>query len=468
MEQQDRIMDGDLQTLGLQSILKMLALSEKTGKLFVTSGPETLSISLRKGQIVGLHEEGSPQPDVLGMLCLLNKLDPPRAQYVRDIARGDMQISLGLLVDHGWMPANEMQRRLEFLVTQSISHALRWVNGRFAFHRQVIPMESKMHPLDVDSVLLEALRQADEWEEIIGEGVTHLTLMTVARWQPEVSNDVRNLGLNQEGIEVLCLANGELTLQAIALALMSPEARVARIMARLLELNLIEVVDTALETELQSDLSNIIIKSQYSLAQKRQSSDPERHLLGLITTLAECINGLLVHHGAYSRNLRGRGKIPSMEIARYLERRFEPQLQALSQQQFSILETTTFHYGQLDCNDILTLGKVVKGEQLEEFYWEAVQGLVAFVRMVFTELLRDEVGNSHIGRQLNVAWRIFLSEIDHEVQQYQIYRAHRHTQMSRGRDNIQPSSLGIVQNNRQHPSDQNGDMWSPDTRRRSI
>jgi len=31
MDQQDRIMDGDLQTLGLQSILKMLALSGKTG-----------------------------------------------------------------------------------------------------------------------------------------------------------------------------------------------------------------------------------------------------------------------------------------------------------------------------------------------------------------------------------------------------------------------------------------------------
>jgi len=86
MEQQDRIMDGDLQTLGLQSILKILALSGKSGKLFVTSGPETLSISLRKGQIVGLHEDGVPKPDLLGMLCLIGRLDPPRAQSVREMA----------------------------------------------------------------------------------------------------------------------------------------------------------------------------------------------------------------------------------------------------------------------------------------------------------------------------------------------------------------------------------------------
>ena len=65
MEQQDRIMDGDLQTLGLQSILKMLALSGKTGTLLVHSGPETLSISLRRGQIVALREEGETVPDEL-------------------------------------------------------------------------------------------------------------------------------------------------------------------------------------------------------------------------------------------------------------------------------------------------------------------------------------------------------------------------------------------------------------------
>jgi hypothetical protein len=467
MEQQDRIMDGDLQTLGLQSILKMLALSGKTGKLFVSSGSETLSISLRKGQIVGLHEDGVPQPDLLGMLCLINRLDPPRAQMVRDAAQGDVQLALAMLVEHEWMNANEMQRRLEFAVTQSISHAMRWVNGRFAFHRQLVPMDSKMQPLDIDSVLLEALRQADEWEEIMGEGVTRLTRTTVARWLPEVSKDVASLGLGRESIEVLCLSNGELPLQAVALVLMMPEARIARLMTQLLELNLIEVVDTALEAELQGDLSNIIIKCQYTLAHQRQSSNPEQHLLGLITTLSECINGLLFHHGKYARSLRGRGHIPSVEIVRYLERRFAQSLQMLARQQFPILDTTTFSYGQLDCNDILTLNKLVKGEQLEEFYWEAVQGLAAFLRIVFTELLRDEVGNSHTGRQLNVAWKIFLSEIDHEIQQYQVYRAHRNTQMSRGRENIQPMSIGLVQG-WNSATEMGGDFWSPETRRRSI
>src|SRR5213080_2470686 len=105
MEQQDRIMDGDLRTLGLQSILKMLALSGKTGTLFVHSGPETLSISLRKGQIMALDEEGFIKPDLLGMLCLINKLDPPRAQAVREVSQGNLQVALAMLVERNWMRA---------------------------------------------------------------------------------------------------------------------------------------------------------------------------------------------------------------------------------------------------------------------------------------------------------------------------------------------------------------------------
>src|SRR5437899_9626834 len=149
MDPQDRIMDGDLQTLGLQSILKMLALSGKTGTLLVHSGPETLVISLRKGQIMALNEEGVLQPDVLNMLCLINRLDPPRAHSLREAAKGNTQIALALMVEQGWMDATEMQRRLEFAVTQAISHALRWVDGRFAFHKHIMTMQSSMQSLDI-------------------------------------------------------------------------------------------------------------------------------------------------------------------------------------------------------------------------------------------------------------------------------------------------------------------------------
>ncbi len=463
MEPQDLIMDGDLQTLGLQSILKMLALSGKTGTLFIHSGRETLSISLRKGLIVALREEGINQPDLLTMFCLINKLDPPRAQAVREVARGNLQIALSVLVQQGWMSEAEKQQRLEFAVTQSISHALRWVDGRFSFHRQLVAMEGQMRALDVDSVLLESLRQADEWEEM---GEISLTRMTVARWLPEVSNDVRSLGLSQEHIEVLCLANGEVPLQAMSLALMLPEARIARILTRLIELRLIEVVDTALEAELQQDLTNVIIMSQHTLAQQRQNMTPDQHLLGLIKTLSQCINGLLIHHGTYARSLRGRGQVPIPEIVRYLERRFSQPLQLIAKQQYQILETVAFTSGQLDCTEIFQLDKLVKGEQLEEFYWEAVRGLSMFLRTVFTTLLNDEVGNSYTGRQLNTVWKAFLTEVDQEMQQYQIYRVRQRAQDARSYQDESMYFLGANWNDA--PQHDSKPLWSSEVQRRSI
>src|SRR5713101_847107 len=467
MESQDRIMDGDLQTLGLQSILKMLALSGKTGTLFVHSGPETLSISLRKGQLMALHEESYIKSDLLSMLCLINKLDPPRAQAVREASQGNLQVALAMLVERNWMSAGEMQRRLEFAITQSISHALRWVNGRFAFHRQLVTMESRMQPLDIDSVLLEALRQADEWEEM---EETQLTRTTVARWLPEVSNDVRSLGLSQEHIEALCLANGEVPLQGMAMVLMIPEAHVALIMNHLLELRLIEVVDTALEAELQQDLSNIIIMCQHKLAQRRQNLAPERHLLGLIETLSQCINGLLIHHGTYAKSLRGRGQLPFTEIVRYLERRFAQPLQLIAKQQYPILETVVFTNGQLDCTEIIYLDKLVKGEKLEELYWEAVLGLATFLRTVFSTLLNDEVGNSHTGRQLNYVWKAFLTEIDQEIQQYQLYHAYQNTKrepLHSSQMGIMPGWKNIPESERSKGSNANP-LWSSETQRRLI
>ena len=67
----------------------------------------------------------------------------------------------------------------------------------------------------------------------------------------------------------------------------------------------------------------------------------------LINTLSECINGLLDPSWNLCKSLRGRGHVPSMEIVRYLERRFAQQLRQLGKHQYPILETTISPMGSL-------------------------------------------------------------------------------------------------------------------------
>ncbi|HEY7985108.1 MAG TPA: DUF4388 domain-containing protein, partial [Ktedonobacterales bacterium] len=212
MEHQGRILDGDLETLGLQATLKMLALGGKTGVLNVVSGGEALRISLTNGHIVALDEPGSQPPDLIEMFRLLGRI--PRAQVpeLRQLAGDNPTTLLAVLVQWQIIQPAEMQQRVEFGVIQAVSHAVRWERGRFQFDRDIIDLHSRINapqPFNVDHILLEALRMADEWDQ---SGAPTLTRNTVARWMPTFQGDVKRLGLGHEDISVLCLSNGQLPL----------------------------------------------------------------------------------------------------------------------------------------------------------------------------------------------------------------------------------------------------------------
>jgi len=426
MEQQGRILDGSLETLSLQATLKMLALSGKTGLLIVNSGQETLAICFSKGQIAGLQEGQGTQGDLIEMFRLLGRLNRQQAiELRRMVGNAPPHIVLQALVHHGFMSPEEMQQRLQFGVVQALSHALRWEHGHFEFHRNVLMMDSRMQPLDVDATVLESLRLADEWRDRSAQ----LSRTTVARWMPEFDGDVRRLDLSREEIQVLCLSNGLIPLQSIAYALMCSEGRVAQIMQRLLQLGLIEVVDAQLEADLERDFMNLLTASQHQLSQQPNAA-PEQRLVVLIKTLALCANGLLAHHGKYARSLRGRGAVRPLEVTRYLEQRFLPLLRAI-QGQYAILETVAFRDGQLDWSEILSLHTLIRGQQLEAFYWEAVLGFSLFIREAFKMILADEVGvYGRAYRQFNELWQAFLHEIDDEIGQHRVRRASQQAHLS--------------------------------------
>jgi hypothetical protein len=408
MQQQGRILDGDLETLGLQATLKMLALSGKTGTLMVTSGQDTLSLYLNKGQIAAIQDNFVQRPNLLEVFRLLRQVDSRVAAELRRAIGPHSPVLLEMLVDYGLISEAEMLQWQEYGVIQVLSRAVRWQQGRFEFHRNVL--QGARLALNVDHVLLESLRQADEWDEAAGIG---LNRTTVARWMPHFTGDIMRLGLDADEVNVLCLANGQLSLQAIAYGLRCSEARVAQCMEHLLALRLIEVVDQTLETELERDLIDILTASQHELSKPRPGS-PEQRLLGLVKTLATCVNGLLAHHGTYARPLRERGALRSGQVARYLEEMFGPLLQQ-AQNWWPILETVPFQDGQLDCQEIYALNTLVKGEQLQRFYWDAMTALHWLMQQICTKILEEEVGNSRSERRFRELWEIFLKEIEEQA-----------------------------------------------------
>lgn len=406
MQSQGRILDGDLETLGLQATLKMLALSGKTGTLIVTSGQESLSMYLNKGQIAALEDNFTHRPNLLEVMQALGRIDEKFAREMYRAIGPHSPSLLEALVDYRIISEGEMFQWLEYGVIQSLSRALRWVQGRFEFHRNML--RDTQLALNVDHVLLESLRQADEWDEATTAG---LSRTTVARWRPQFNGDVNRLGLEPDAINVLILANGQRSLQAIAYALLISEARVAQVLDHLLALNLIEVVDEALESDLEHDLMNVLNTSQYELS-KHPHNNPDQRLLAIIKTMGACINGLFAHHGMYARQLRGRGALRSDQVAHFLDELFEPVVKQ-AQKRSPILDTATFEHGRLDCGEIFSLNTLVKGEQLPIFYLEAAQGLYWLMQQLFAVVLEEEVGSeSRTGRRLGGLWGTFVQEIE--------------------------------------------------------
>lgn len=432
MEPQGRILDGNLETLGLQATLKMLALSGKTGVLNVTSGQERLAIYLENGHIIDLDEPGTPAPDLVDMFRLLGRIPRQQAQELRKLAGQNPSTAMAIMVQWGLLTQMDLQARTEFRVIQAISRAVKWERGRFEFNRAVTPLHSRLgvqKPLNVDHVLLEGLRMADEWGQA---GALTLSRATVARWMPdpEFKGDVSGLGLTRDEIHVLCLSNGQFPLHAISYALVVPEPQVATIMQKLLDLGLIEVVDARLETELERSLVNLLTQSQHQLSQDSRPSSDQRMLV-LVRTMGTCINGLLAHHATYARALRGRGELSRTEVSRYLTMTFGPLLTRLQREFPRMEEIVRFDDGHLEFADVESLDRVVRGQELAECLWDAVCLFSQLMRLVFDRVLTDEVGKSRVGRQFEDLWAAFLREIDDEIERHTRRRAATRVQSNR-------------------------------------
>jgi uncharacterized protein DUF4388 len=413
MEQQGRILDGDLETLGLQATLKMLALGGKTGVLLVSSGQEHLKITLENGQILALDEPHIPPPDVIEIFLLLGTIDAELARLLRQHSGNNSTTALMFMAQRRLISPEDVQQRVEFTVTQALSRAIRWEHGGFEFHRDTSPIQTRAglyRPLNIDHVLLEALRIADEREG--NDGGMALSRYSIPRWVQNAHPS--QVEVTADEASVLRLCNGRVPVYAMSIGLMIPESRVALMVQRFVDAGMVEIVDERLEGELQRTLTKLHGYSQRQLAVGARVP-AEQRMLFLIRTMTECINGLFAHHSQFARALRGRGEVSQVEVQRYIEATFQPILAHVQREFPRMDEIIRLDAGRLNAEDVETLDRVVKGGELLECYRDGVYLLSEFMQMVFERILTDEVGRGQAGALYEELWSAFTHEMDSEV-----------------------------------------------------
>ncbi len=416
---QGRILDGDLETLTLQSTLKMLALGGKTGTLSVQSGSERLRIHLQDGAILGLDEPGVPEPDLIDLLRAMGRIGPEQIMLIPQDARRDLSSLIQYLVNAGDITSSEELQRREFVVVQALSRAVRWSRGRFEFVREVSSVRrtggmytpSAIQPLNVDHILLEALRQADEREHMRVRPAPRMTRVRKAAPQGE---DPRVNGLSPKEMWVYALAEEHRLLYAIAYALLMPEAVAGASLTMLLERGLVLLVDERLDQELERSLFATLQQARANLEQTPRNA-PEQLMLALTQVMGDFINALLAHHAHYARGLRARGEVKPADAMRYIDHVIGPMVNNIQPSYPRMDQLIVVYKGKLVFDDVKTLDRVVRGSELITCYWDAARMMHATMRELYEAICAEELGHARGAKPFDDLWVQFLRELDYEM-----------------------------------------------------
>jgi hypothetical protein len=334
-------------------------------------------------------------------------------------ARRDLASVIQFLVNTGDISTAEELQRREFVVVQALSRAVRWDRGRFEFLRETSNVRrtggmytpSAAQPLNVDHVLLEGLRLADEREHM---GIRPAPRTTRVRKAPTNADDPRLSEMSNEEVWIYSLAEEHRALYMIAYALLMPESLAGAWLSKLLDRGLVLMVDERLDQELERSLTALLSQARAQLQQISRTA-PEQLMLALTQVMGDCANALLAHHARFARALRARGEVSPAEAVRFIDHIAGPVVNSIQAGYPRMDELIRVEKGRLIYDDVKTLDRVVRGQELISCYWDAARMMHATVRELYELVTGEELGAARGGKKSDELWVAFVRELDYEM-----------------------------------------------------
>jgi CheY-like chemotaxis protein len=269
VESDREALTGSLAAIPLLDLLSLLARQCQTGILRVSYAPALTSASgslarsfmliLRRGQLEQVVAVGLPNLRLGRFILELETLRQPELDAVA-AARGKRSRTAsedtdsgtgvpmatdfllgGRLCAAGLLSADELRQALRRQSTELLYEALRLSRGRFTFERTrelpdwaSEPAHGAALGLDVEALLLEGTRRADDWYQLdLDTAENAVYVSTVAADQ-----DLRKLGLSSAECAVLLLCSGRHSVAEIAKESRLSLLDVSRTLGRLVSLRL--------------------------------------------------------------------------------------------------------------------------------------------------------------------------------------------------------------------------------------
>ena len=162
-------LEGTLQDFALVDILQLIGMQRKTGVLTLTRKDETLNVVVQDGMVVWAAPPDEVFEANLGRVLARRELiTRERWEEVRQMRARKGQRLVPFLLEGQLVSPRDIEKVVQRLVRETLYQALRWRDGRYTFaaQTQVDLSRGQIPPVGTETVLLEAVRQMDEWPMI--------------------------------------------------------------------------------------------------------------------------------------------------------------------------------------------------------------------------------------------------------------------------------------------------------------
>jgi len=162
-------LEGTLQDFALVDILQLIGMQRKTGVLTLTRKDETLNVVVQDGMVVWAAPPDEVFEANLGRVLTRRELTTrERWEEVQQMRARKGQRLVPFLLEGQLVSPRDIEKVVQRLVRETLYQALRWRDGKYTFaaETQVDLSRGQIPPVGTETVLLEAVRQMDEWPMI--------------------------------------------------------------------------------------------------------------------------------------------------------------------------------------------------------------------------------------------------------------------------------------------------------------
>lgn len=231
-------MQGSLGEFRLAEILQLVAVQQKTGLLRLVRGSQAVTFYFDHGILVSTRDRRHASADpLLDYVARTGWVQPEIASFLSRRVDGTKLDVADLLVEERFLSEEELAGVLVDLAQEIVQQTFAWRDGTYQFIGGDGALSGLRHRLrlQVDGVLMEAARRADEWPRLQEKLPSPEVVVEVA--QPP------HPGLGERPFQVLSHINGRVRMSQLVASCRVPEFEVYEIVAQASEMGLVRVVE---------------------------------------------------------------------------------------------------------------------------------------------------------------------------------------------------------------------------------